>query len=200
HLVEDEEDGGAGHVAVLGEDVAGGAHAGLVEGDLLLNLVEDGRTARVHHPEDGVPVVDAERHEGVGERALDTVGYELRDVLGQVEGETHLAEVPHDGVLRARQDGLARRHNLEQRPLIGCLVGVRADDHRRCAVAEERVPDEGVEVRLGRPPEGHRHDLRAHHQHPRAAVVLGQVLGHAQHRATGEAPLLVHHQPLHRRG
>jgi hypothetical protein len=196
HLVEDEEHAGTGHVAVLGEDVPGGAHPGLVQAHLGLHLVQDGGAAGVRHPEDGVPVGDAQRLEGLLQRALDVLGDEPRHVLEQVEGEPDLAEVPVDGALRVRQQGLGGGHQLEQRPL-HALVGVGADDDGRGPVPEQRLPHQRVEVRLGRPAERDGGDLGADHQHPRAAVVLGEVLGHAQHRAAGEAPLLVHHEAVH---
>nr|ACN25787.1 unknown [Zea mays] len=198
HLVQDEEHAGAGHVAVLGEDVAGGAHPGLVQPDPGLHLVQDGGPAGVRHPEDGVPVGDAERLERVLQRALDVLGDEPGHVLEQVERQPHLAEVAVDGALRVGQDGLRRRHELEQRALDPPVrVGAHHDGRR--AVAEQRLPHERVQVRLGRPAERHGRDLRAHHQDPRPAVVLRQVLGHAQHRAAREAPLLVHHQAVHGR-
>ncbi|BAT14280.1 Os11g0530650, partial [Oryza sativa Japonica Group] len=196
HLVEDEEHAGARHVAVLGQHVARRPHPLLVQPNLRLHLVQDRRTSGVRHPEDGVPVRDPQRCERVAQRALDVLRDEPRHVLEQVERQPDLPQVAVDGALAVREDGLARRHHLEQRPLDG-LVGVGADDHRRRAVAEQRLPDHGVEVGLGGPPERHRRDLGAHGEDARAAVVLGEVLGDAEHRAAGEAPLLVHHEAVH---
>ncbi|TVU51386.1 hypothetical protein EJB05_02812, partial [Eragrostis curvula] len=198
HLVEDEEHAGAGHVAVLGEDVARGPKPVAVEAELGLDLVKDGG-AGVRGPEDGVPVGDAERREGVVQHAADVPGDEPRHVLEEVEGEPFLAEVAVDGALRLREDGLRRRHQPEQRPLLagGKVVVMGADDHRGGAVAEERLADERVEVGLGRAPERDGGDLGAHDQDPRAAVVLGEVLGDAEHRAAGEAALLVQHEAAH---
>ncbi|TVU25125.1 hypothetical protein EJB05_27606, partial [Eragrostis curvula] len=199
HLVEDEEHAGAGHVAVLSEDVACGAEPGLVKPQLGLGPVQDGRAAGVRHPEDGVPVGDAQRLERRLEQALDVRGDEVRHAFLQVEGEAHLAEVAQDGVVRVRHERLLGRHQLEQRPLAGGLVdGAGADHDRRRAVAEEGLADHGVDVGGGGPAEGDGGDLGAHDEHPCAAVVLGEVLGDAEHGAAGEAALVVEHDPVHR--
>ena len=66
-------------------------------------------------------------------------------------------------------------------------------------MAAAALSDQRIQMGLGGATECHGGDLRADHQHTCAAVVLGDVFGHAEHRGTTKAALLVHHEAFDRR-
>lgn len=76
-LVEDEQHGGAGHVAVLCEHLPCSPELVLLQPQLRFDLTEDLGTAWMRHPEDRVPISYAERMKCFDQAALDAVGYEV---------------------------------------------------------------------------------------------------------------------------
>lgn len=109
-----------------------------------------------------------------------------RHLLEQLECEAQLPEVPLDGAAALREYRLRVRHQLEDGPL-GALHGVGPHDHRPGAVPEDGLPDQAPHLALVGTVERERGDLGADDEHPGSPVVLGDVLGVAQHRAAGEA-------------
>ena len=133
-LVEDEEHGGGGHVAELGQDISAALHLVFGEVELGFDLVEDGGAAGVDSPEHVVPVGGADALASLGEEFLDVLGDEARDVLHEVEDEAGFGEVAVDGAIALGQDGFAGPVDFEEGLLVG--LGVGAHDEDAGAVAE----------------------------------------------------------------
>lgn len=197
HLVQDKDDASTGHVTVLAQHVPGGPELLGLELELSLDLVQDGRAARMRYPEDRVPVRDAQGPERLHQALLDVLRDQAGDVFQEVEGQADLAEVPIDGPVAVREDRLGGRDQLVQR-LLHPGYRVRPDYDGGRAVPEQGLANEAVQVGVARAAEGDGGDLGADYEDPGAPVVLGQVLGHPEDSAAGEAALLVHHEALDR--
>ena len=64
-------------------------------------------------PEEGVPVGDSQRLEGLHQALLDVLGNEAGDILEEVKCEPNFSEMPVDGTITVRKDGLGRRDQLK---------------------------------------------------------------------------------------
>ncbi|WVZ49048.1 hypothetical protein U9M48_000430 [Paspalum notatum var. saurae] len=200
HLIQHEQHRRAEHVAVIAEDTPARRQLLRLELEYLVHPVHDPHHARVHHPEEVVVpfgAVDAELRERVHEALLHVVHDDRRELAaGAAAAEAGLGEVHEQGVLRVRNDRLRRRHDLEDREL-RWSHGVGAHDHGGGAVAEEHLVGERLQVPVLGPGEEHEGELRADHQHARAAVVLGEVLGEAERGGAREAAVEVEHAAAH---
>ncbi|WVZ49044.1 LOW QUALITY PROTEIN: hypothetical protein U9M48_000426 [Paspalum notatum var. saurae] len=197
HLIQHEQHRRAEHVAIIAEDTPARRHLLRPELEHLVKPVHDPHHARVHHPEEVVVpfgVVDAELRERVHEAPLHVVHDERRDMASG--GATAEAGLGEDGLLGVRNDRLRCRHDFEDRQL-HWSHGVGAHDDGRRAVAEEHLVGERLQVPVLWPGEEHEGELGAYHQHARAAVVLGEVLGEAQGGGAGEAAVEVEHATAH---
>ncbi|KAH0888181.1 hypothetical protein HID58_050611 [Brassica napus] len=77
-----------------------GSHLLCLESKLLLNLVKDRWTTRVSDPKEGVP-----RFKRFFKTLLYVLGDEPRDVLEEMEGESHFPQVSIYGSIRVGKNG-----------------------------------------------------------------------------------------------
>ncbi|BAT01642.1 Os07g0501133, partial [Oryza sativa Japonica Group] len=196
-LVEHEDHRGAAHVAVLAQHLPARRHGAVVQPERLLDEVQDPSATRVDGPEEVPPPGgDADGAERVGQAPLDAAGEHLRHAAADVVVHAALLVLHGDGALAVRDGGLRRERHLEQRALDGA-DRVGADDDGARAVAEQRLPDDGVVAPHLGPVERDERGLGAGDEDARAAVVLGELLGELQRPAAAVAAVEAEHGARH---
>jgi hypothetical protein len=133
-LLEDEQDGGRGAVAAVGQHLVGAGHLGVAEAEAPLHPVDDLGTAGVDGPVGDVGGGQAVRPEEVLHQAVDLPLDQGRDPWG----EPHLEAVVHD---LPAHPLLAAGHGHGGRADDGRAVAAGADQRGRRPVAEQGQVD-----------------------------------------------------------
>jgi len=176
HFLEDEEDGGAAHVAEVAEDVAAGGEGvrGEVQGGG--DAVEDGSAAGVDGPVgDGFNRPTGEEG-GVGEEGGDLGAEDVRDVAGEDEVEAVVADIPGHFGFGAGDEGGGEVVEFES----GCGGFFGGHEAGGGAVGEEGVGKEGVRAGVELHVEGA--EFEADDEDDCGGVGLAKLGGHAESR------------------
>src|ERR1700738_218594 len=136
-LLEDEHDGGGGHVAVAGEDVAEETHGLRREFEAVLDGVEDGTASGIHGPEvEGEGIAAAgELGAGLFPGAAQLGG----DLAGELHVEAAIADLPGNEVSGFRNaDG--------EEAVEGDAARVGGNEGGAAAIGEEEEGEDLLEV------------------------------------------------------
>ncbi|BAT14269.1 Os11g0529150 [Oryza sativa Japonica Group] len=160
----------------------------------VLHDVQDLPPAGVHRPEEVVPAAMGDMlADSLGQALLDVVAHHRRELERRAEHQAGRVELPFGAALAFGQHRLRGGHHLEHL----ALIPASADDDGARAIAEQRLPDDRVDMPLlGRAEQGEA-ELGADDEHARAGVVLGEVLCDAEHGGGCGAPVEVHRRALH---
>lgn len=139
-FLKDEENGGAGEIADVAEDVPGRLGVALTETELLLDVAEEASAAGVEDPAFDVLTGFAVALEEAVDEIVNAFADHLRDVFGEEDVESGITEVEAHGA-----EGIGEGIGFgDKDPGTGAVLA--SDDDGGGAIAEE---DGGNEIGLG---------------------------------------------------